>query len=324
MQFSELAADPMLSCDEIPRQFVNAIAWILANDMELEGPFRLSASVEEKRRQRVMAENGFMPMYSSNVPEALLKEWLQRMHGAIIVYDNKKWTIRNPKNIRYELAMKLNKEARMTSAQLKVFALMVAVSHCIVRHQAKTKFDSLSTVATVIAQNLFVFDRDSEPEIKVINDTFTAILEATVKPEQFREMFYSIFPGANPPEDITITKARPVAATPIRNSPLSRSSRINIFQTISRLSVSRASVLSVQPNAVKTAQPTVVVKTAQPAGSAAKPTVAVRVRQPRQPQAQQPPQLPPSPHLQHKSPKDKSPATPSKVNEGDDDDNNGC
>jgi len=211
MTYPVLSSDPTLSCDEVPRQFLHAIAWILANDMKAEGPFRITGSEVEKKAEKVMLANGYFPLYSPYLPEFLLKDWLKGIPGAIIDFNSADWEIKNKNNLRYELSQHLNH--LLKPAQLKLFAIMVATAHCIIRHSDKTRFKKAGEIAPVFAPNLFLCsDSDfcflADPMINV----FTQVLNETNTPEKFREMFFSVFRGATEPADLT--KPAPSAAEP--------------------------------------------------------------------------------------------------------------
>jgi len=176
---------------------MHAIAWILANDLSVEGPFRISPGIKDKEQQKFMLKNGYYPLYTSHVPEQLLKEWIRDIPGAPIEFKAADWRFRNKNNIRFELMNKVEKF--LTPAQRKWFALMVAVAHCVMRHTDKTKFADFDAISTVFAPCLFrVSGSGGSSDILLgsteTKNTFTQVLECTSTPQHFHEVFRSLLP----------------------------------------------------------------------------------------------------------------------------------
>ena len=205
----DMENDYNIACDGLPRLFIHAVAWILANDMKVEGPFRQAPRRVVQNEMNVMVSNGYMPLYSSHVPEALIKEWLKMIPGCVIDF-SEEWRIKSSANSFYELATKI--DTKMNVSQRKMFAVMVALAHCIVRHHKTTRLETNPAIATVFAQNVFslehVLAHDLPRMTTLANITFTEILNQTSTPEQFRRLFFSLFPGTPQPQ-LTVVATRP-------------------------------------------------------------------------------------------------------------------
>jgi len=192
-----------LSCDGVPRVFLHALAWTLANDMDVKMPFRIPSAKEKMEKAMVMIENGFMPLYESHVPEALIKEMLHTIPGASLKYVPENWTVENEANVRFELAERIN---RLTSVvQRKLFAIMIAVAHCVIRHGAKTGFPNAESFSPLLGPNLFDYNLTHALQMKsVVPKLFERILDLTTTPAEFREMFWPLFyPDAKMPIDLS-------------------------------------------------------------------------------------------------------------------------
>lgn len=191
-KLSDLADDPTLSSDGIPRFVAHAVAWILANDMQVEGPFRRSANLRSTNSEYVMLEHKLLPTYTHHEPEAMLKRWLCQLPGRLLRYTSEWGDAAEGPDAAAKLANLIN--TSVAPAERKLLALLVAVAHCIVRHQATTnlKFD---TISTVMAQNAFLItgSGDAITETTGANKVFSAILTHTDTPEKFRTMFESLF-----------------------------------------------------------------------------------------------------------------------------------
>jgi len=220
-RLDDMENDYILACDGLPRLFIHAVAWVLANDMKVEGPFRKSGQVSVAEDTQVLVANGYMPLYTSNVPEAMIKKWLQEIPGCVIDYKEEDWRINSPANSLYELATTI--ESKMNVSQRKMLAVMVALAHCIVRHGRHTNFTKNSAIAVVFGQNVFSLRNIPATDLlrvsTSINDIFVEIMNRTSTPEEFRQMFFSLFPGTAPPVPIVV--ARPVpAAAPVTGAPV--------------------------------------------------------------------------------------------------------
>jgi len=215
-QLTDMENDYNIACDGLPRLFIHAVAWILANDMKVEGPFRQSPKKVTQNELNVMASNGYMPLYSSHVPEALIKEWLKMIPGCVIKF-TEDWRYSNAANARYELARNIN--TKMNVSQRKVFAVMVALAHCIVRHHQHTLLATNSAISTVFAQNVFslanVPPTDLPRLTPLTNDIFTEILNQTSTPEKFRQMFFSLFPGTPQPQATVVARHMHYPTVPV-------------------------------------------------------------------------------------------------------------
>jgi len=218
--YQSLCADPTIACDDLPRQFMFSIAWILANDMKVPNPFDKGKKPDTLKDARVMADNGYLPLYTSYSPEILLREWLNLIDGATIPFRESDWVVKNPANMRYEYADKLN--TMLTPAQLKLFAVMVALAHCACRHKECTQYKDFDTAAREMASCVFY-----SPPCDAQQKVFARILEFTKTSNEFREMFHTVFHDARPPVDVT-KQPQPVVRTPsvqqTKPSPSSSSS----------------------------------------------------------------------------------------------------
>ena len=190
-QLSDVAGDANLSSDGVPRFVAHAVAWILANDMQVEGPFRKSASSQNVESDLIVIDHNILPFYSNHEPEAVLKRWLGQLPGRLVRFTGEWERAATGPNADVKLAGLLN--TRVAPSERKIFALMVALAHCVVRHTAKTRLD-FGSVSTVMAQNVFVIsEEDVQKYTGCANDVFKAILVHSNTPEKFRTMFASLF-----------------------------------------------------------------------------------------------------------------------------------
>jgi len=125
----------------------------------------------------------------------------------------------------------------MNVPQRKLFGIMVALAHCVLRHHDRTEFERSDSIAVVFAPNVFSWDenRNSVYELKTaMPNLFSDILDKTQTPTEFREMFYSLFPGAKPPPDCTVrVVARPSAeaSAPVMRRRKKLSGRLSLLRS---------------------------------------------------------------------------------------------
>lgn len=190
-RLSDVTSDANLSSDGVPRFVAHAIAWILANDMQAEGPFRQSARTQNVESELVVIDHNLFPCYAHHEPEAVLKRWLCQLPGRLVRFTAEWEAAAASRDAPARLAELLN--ARVPPPERRIFALMVALAHCIVRHTATTRLD-FTTVSTVMAQNVFfISERDVQKYTVCANQVFRSILVHSDTPEKFRAMFASLF-----------------------------------------------------------------------------------------------------------------------------------
>jgi len=214
---NELGNDCNICCDGIPRSFIHAIAWILANDMRKESPFSKGESKSLLRPSYALAVNGYMPLFSddefilshSYVPESLFKIWLKDLRGCSVDF-TEEWFIKDKTNPKDEIAERIN--TKMKRSQLKMLAVIVEVIHCIWRHREKTKFSSIEAISTLFVRIMFNLVGSTKQNLHLFTDqvqlVFSNIVKLTEKPDDFSKMFYTLYGLAGP------VKAKPRASSP--------------------------------------------------------------------------------------------------------------
>jgi len=196
-----------LACDGIPRLFIHNIAWILSNELKVDGPFRVPPPKALVKPTNVLAANGHFPLYaeedySSQCPylaESLLKNWLQEVPGCVVDFTDD-WKVRDVEHCFDQFSRIINDKRKMNESQRKIFALMVQLALCVMKHKDKTLFKTTKEIAPLFSHNIFNFDKLDDLALQSATPdaarTFETILDLTKDPQDFRRMFFTLFPSA--------------------------------------------------------------------------------------------------------------------------------